>query len=128
MAWSNPRTYVAGEILTAAILNVDHRDNLLILKTSHDDNGHHIYTTVSKTGTYTIVGTDDVLFCNGTFTTTLPTAVGRNGKAFLVKNTGTGLVTVNTTSSQTIDGALTFPVSAGMAVWFLSDNANYQVF
>ena len=29
MAWTSPRTFVAGEIVTAAILNVDHRDNLL---------------------------------------------------------------------------------------------------
>mgnify|MGYP001591248241 CR=1 FL=1 len=29
MAWTSPRTAVAGEIYTAAILNVDHRDNLL---------------------------------------------------------------------------------------------------
>jgi hypothetical protein len=29
MAWSAPRTYVTGETITAAILNADHRDNLL---------------------------------------------------------------------------------------------------
>lgn len=28
MAWTTPRTYVAGEVVTAAILNTDHRDNL----------------------------------------------------------------------------------------------------
>lgn len=28
MAWTAPRTYVAGEVVTAAILNIDHRDNL----------------------------------------------------------------------------------------------------
>lgn len=28
MAWTAPRTYVTGEMLTAAILNTDHRDNI----------------------------------------------------------------------------------------------------
>lgn len=31
MSWTAPRTYVTGEILTAAIFNTDHRDNLLDL-------------------------------------------------------------------------------------------------
>lgn len=29
MAWTAPRTYVTGEIVTASILNTDVRDNLL---------------------------------------------------------------------------------------------------
>ena len=33
MAWTTPRDYVTNEILTAAILNVDHRDNLNVLST-----------------------------------------------------------------------------------------------
>lgn len=28
MAWTTPRTYVTGEVVTAAMLNADHRDNL----------------------------------------------------------------------------------------------------
>ena len=31
MGWTTPRDYVANEVLTAAILNVDHRDNLDVL-------------------------------------------------------------------------------------------------
>jgi hypothetical protein len=33
MGWTTPRDYVANEVLTAAILNVDHRDNLDVLST-----------------------------------------------------------------------------------------------
>ena len=33
MGWTTPRNYVANEVLTAAILNVDHRDNLDVLST-----------------------------------------------------------------------------------------------
>lgn len=32
MAWTAPRTYVAGEVHTAATLNTDHRDNLIELR------------------------------------------------------------------------------------------------
>lgn len=31
MTWTAPRTYVAGEVITAGILNTDHRDNLKML-------------------------------------------------------------------------------------------------
>ena len=31
MAWTSPRTYVTGEVITASILNTDHRDNLLAI-------------------------------------------------------------------------------------------------
>ena len=31
MAWTAPRTYLTGEVITASILNTDHRDNLLAI-------------------------------------------------------------------------------------------------
>jgi hypothetical protein len=37
MAWTAPRTYVDGEIITAAIINADIRDNLLVLDTHGHD-------------------------------------------------------------------------------------------
>lgn len=39
MAWTAPRTWVAGEFVTAAIMNSAVRDNLNILKTSINDDG-----------------------------------------------------------------------------------------
>jgi hypothetical protein len=36
MAWTAPRTYVPGELVTAAMLNTHVRDNLLYLKTATD--------------------------------------------------------------------------------------------
>ena len=63
---------------------------------------------VAKTANYTITSADEVVDCTtGTFTTTLPTAVGITGKSFTIKNSGTGVITVATTSSQTIDGVTT---------------------
>lgn len=39
MAWTTPRTWVAGETVTAQLMNAHVRDNLNILKTPIDDNG-----------------------------------------------------------------------------------------
>lgn len=57
-------------------------------------------------GTYTIQTTDMFVNCVGSssFAITLPTAVGRTGKVYILKQSGTGTITINTTSSQTIDG------------------------
>jgi hypothetical protein len=49
--------------------------------------------------------TDYTVDCTAnTFAVTLPTAVGITGRTYIIKNSGTGIITLNTTSSQTIDG------------------------
>lgn len=63
-------------------------------------------------------------------TQTLPTAVGRKGQSFIVKRKGGGgsTLTVNTTSSQTIDGATSKSVASDNEVLHVvSDNSNWQV-
>jgi hypothetical protein len=59
MAWTTPRTWYAGEIVTAALMNTHLRDNLNILKTNIDDDGnitganiclHTDVTPVTKSG------------------------------------------------------------------------------
>ena len=61
-----------------------------------------------KTTTYNITSDDYYVDCSGTFTVTLPTSVGITGKLYIIKNSGVGTITVNTTSSETIDGSLSF--------------------
>ena len=62
---------------------------------------------VAKTGNYTITNNDYTVDCtSGSFTVTLPTAVGIAGQVFVIKNTGGGTITMATTSSQTIDNGL----------------------
>lgn len=59
----------------------------------------------NKSGAYVIDNTDCVINCTAnTFTVTLPTAVGVEGQFFIVKNSGTGIVTVDGDGSETIDG------------------------
>lgn len=62
---------------------------------------------------------------SGTFTITLPTAVG-NTNLYIIKNSGTGIVTVATTSSQTIDGVTTQVIPTQYSsISMVSDGANW---
>ncbi len=69
--------------------------------------GVGMLTYTAQTGTYSILTTDGIVDCDGTFTITLPTAVGVAGQYYELKNSGTGVITVDTTSAQTIDGGAT---------------------
>lgn len=63
------------------------------------------FSYVAKTADYTITSTDyTVDFTANNCIATLPTAVGITGRIYQINNSGNGLVTVNTTSSQTISG------------------------
>jgi len=78
--------------------------------------------------TYVIQETDYFLECiSGTFTVTLPTAIDIKGKQFVIKNTGNGTITVNTVSSQTIDGSLTVALTQNESIEVISDDANWNI-
>lgn len=69
---------------------------------------------VAKSASYVATNNDCVIACTGPITITLPTAVGNTGKVFYIKkmNTGTSTdITIDTTSSETIDGELTQTVT-----------------
>ena len=78
--------------------------------------------------TYT-VGVNDYLIdiTGNTITVTLPTAVGVNGKNYVIKNRGTGVVTVATTSSQTIDGANSKSLNNNDSIEIVSDGSNWII-
>jgi hypothetical protein len=60
-----------------------------------------IKNTSRYTTTQTIPATDDQVYCNGTFTVTLPTGV--DGQTFRIINSGTGTITI--TSAENILGS-----------------------
>ena len=67
---------------------------------------------VAKTATYTATRAEETINCTAnSFTVTLPTAVGYEGQKYNIKNSGTGTITIATTSSQTIDGATTVTIT-----------------
>ena len=76
----------------------------------------------------TLDNTDYTIDCTAnSFTVTLPTAVGITGRIYNIKNSGTGTIVVNTTSSQTIDGALTQTLSRYDAITVQSTNAGWII-
>jgi hypothetical protein len=82
----------------------------------------------AKTGNYTLTASDEVVTCNGTFTVTLPTAVGATGKQYVIRNIATTTVTIGTTSSQTVDGCSGTITLAGKGAFVVvSDGANWLV-
>jgi len=80
------------------------------------------------TVTYLVKEEDYLIDVTGnTITVTLPTAVGVNGKNYVIKNRGTGVVTVATTSSQTIDGANSKSLSNNDSIEVVSDGSNWII-
>ena len=88
--------------------------------------------TLVKTANYTLLAADNTVLCNAVtagFTITLPTAVGVTGKQYTIKKTDTTLnvVTVATTSSQTIDGATTNIIATPYeSITVVSDGSNWS--
>lgn len=80
-----------------------------------------------KAVAYTALVTDDLIKCTGTWTLDLFTAVGNDAKALEIKNSGTGVITMDAFGAQTIDGATTRTLSGGASIRIRSDGANWIV-
>jgi hypothetical protein len=86
---------------------------------------HTLANTATKTSTYIATIADDLVLANGTFTVTLYTAVGNQGREIEIKNIGTGLVTVAGNGSENIDNANTLTLSTNQSVRTRSDNTQW---
>jgi hypothetical protein len=91
-------------------------------------------TKVTGDSPYSIATTDDIIRADassGALTVTLPTAVGVTGKTYTIRRidilASSVMVTVATTSSQTIGGASAEYLTPGDCIVVESDNANWQV-
>ncbi len=89
-----------------------------------------VYSYLDKTANYTLKITDVVVDADtssSAFQITLPSSVGLKGKIYTVKLSVAGhVLTIGTTSAQTIDGASTITFStAGNYVTLLSDGSNW---
>mgnify|MGYP000870151000 FL=1 len=73
------------------------------------------YNRQHKTATYTALPTDYYISCNGTFTINLyALASFDNGsRGLIVKNVGTGTITIDGNGAETIDGNATITLTAG---------------
>ncbi|MHA1401532.1 MAG: hypothetical protein ACTSQE_14375 [Candidatus Heimdallarchaeaceae archaeon] len=71
-------------------------------------NGSISLPYTAKTGAYTLTASDYTVDCtSSTFTITLPTASGISGRIYNIKNSGTGIITIDANGTETIDGNLT---------------------
>jgi hypothetical protein len=84
---------------------------------------------LARTTTYTATTSDYFIDCtSGTFTVNLFTAVGNTGRILIIKNSGTGTITVDPNGTQTIDGATTQTLSTQWSrVHIISDGANWKI-
>lgn len=84
----------------------------------------------AKTANYTLTATDYLVNCtSNTFTIILPTALAITGQIFIIKNSGTGIITLATTSSQTIDGVASgiFTLVQWDSITVTSNGANWII-
>jgi hypothetical protein len=87
-----------------------------------------IRTLTTITGTYSVTEFDHIILANGTFTVTLPSvAEAETGREFTVKNTGTGLVTVDPSGSETIDGSTLQPLSQYESLTIINTGTDWAI-
>lgn len=96
-------------------------------------NSNIVYTNYkSVSSAYTIDSLDSFVSARGSspFAVTLPSAIGLTGKTFIIKNSMNAgvLLTVNTTSSQTIDGSLSVVLSRYSSLHVISNGAGWEIF
>lgn len=85
---------------------------------------------VAKTANYTLTASDYLVNCtSNTFDITLPTAVGITGRVYVINNSGSGTITLKTTSSQTVDGNAsgTLTMAQNKNYTVMSDGANWII-
>lgn len=86
------------------------------------------YRNISAT--YTATTSDDyfINITSGTFTLNLPTAATPYGQVYVIKNSGTGTITVDPNGSQTIDGATTFTMNVqNGSITIIGDGTNWKI-
>lgn len=77
---------------------------------------------------YTVLEIDNIIYTEtSAITITLLTAVGISGKQFTITNGSSDVITLNTTSSQTISGNLTISLRPYDSIDVYSNNVNYLI-
>lgn len=83
---------------------------------------------VEKTANYTLTSSDFTVNCtSGTFTITLPSAIGITARAYEITNTGSGIITLDAFGSETIQGDLTQTIYQDETFLVRSTGANWIV-
>ena len=120
------KNYLANTLLIST--TTDNNTDKLQVNGSIQGNGFR-QAYLARTTTYTATTSDYLIDCtSGTFTVTLFAASGNAGRIIMVKNSGTGTITVDGNGSETIDGATTYSLSAQYAtVQLMCDGSNWKI-
>ena len=113
------------QIVTTPII-VQNVQKAVSSKTITVDDVQSLYTYKEVTANYEVESNDNLVACVGTFTVTLPTAVGFK-REYVIKNTGDGVITIMLTGNQTIDGATTFYLIADEVINLRSTNRDWLI-
>ncbi|MEI7532852.1 MAG: hypothetical protein WCK57_00650 [Verrucomicrobiae bacterium] len=123
---------VAGDASTATVGGVVYGTGCLIRRV-YTDSSWVSYPTfpqnrlVTVSATYAVLIRDVVVIATAnSFTITLPTAVGVTGKQYTIINSGTGTITLATTSAQTISGDASESIFTNESFTVVSDGTNWQ--
>lgn len=123
MAWTTPRTWVTGELVTASLLNTHVRDNLNYTK--------EIGYAKEVTGTlsFTNTGFADLDALTGTSTNAMQVSISTTDTAIVglsanIYNAQAGAITV---ASWRISGATTANSSDANALYYESSSSNDQI-
>jgi hypothetical protein len=128
---------ITGTLTNNATLNLYHYCSIIkndssVIGTSVKDALNNLlrpYLITTTNATYSL-DTEKYLHVNyaGICVVTLPTAVGRSGQSYHIKNLTTNSTTVNTTGGQTIDGAASISiVGQYTSVMLVSDGSNWFI-
>ena len=99
-------------------------ENQFVARRGIISQGSVTFPQVTINGTYTVTKDDYLIdISGGTFTVTLPTAVGIQGKLYVIKNNGGGNVTVQTVSGQTIDDVTSLNLGATNSISIASNGS-----
>jgi hypothetical protein len=83
---------------------------------------------VAKTANYTVATSDYTIDCtSGTFTVTLPSAVGIAGQIFVIKNSGAGTITITPNGAETIDGGASYSLASQYKYVTLQSNGSGMI-
>jgi hypothetical protein len=120
------------EVMIGTLLGIGAPSDGTVTRAKLADGAIGKYATTSKTSNYTLTASDDLVVCDtsgGSFTVTLPTAVGIAGKRYLIKlETAGNILDIATALSQTIDGKSAEQLRANNEFFELvSDGSNWLI-
>lgn len=126
---ANTATFITGSLSDDRQYTFPDKDGTFAML-SDITGGSGISRSINVTSGNLTVGaaavTDYVVLVAGAHTITLPTAVS-NTNLYTIKNNHSANITVNTTSSQTIDGTTTISLAPLESVQIISNNTNWFI-